>query len=68
MENATTLQQLFNEVKKLRDLQKKFWNSKAQNELQQDYKKKLLIKCKEQEHKVDMKIMEIEDIQQQLAL
>ena len=68
MENATTLSRLYHEVKKLRELQKRYWTQHNNNDAILDYKKKLLIMCKQQESIVDKCIQEVEDIQQDLAL
>jgi len=68
MQTDTSLTNLYLEVKKLRELQKRYWTSKAQNELQEEYKRRLLIECKKQESVVDQCIHEVENIQQHLAL
>lgn len=60
--------QLLQQIKKVRELQKRFWTSRAQNDLQQEYKRKLMIECKRQEAILDKLLTDIDAIQQFLAL
>lgn len=54
------MEEFFVTVKKVRDLQKRFWYSKAVNEDQQDYKRKLLEMCKKEEAALDNLIKSLE--------
>lgn len=62
------MEEFLNQVKKVRDLQKRYYYSKAKNEMQQEYKRKLLHECKRQEQALDSLIEIIEDTQVELDL
>jgi len=63
-----TQEKLIQAVIKMRQLQRRYWSSKAQNEMQVDYKRKLMIECKVAEKAVDVLLLELNAVQADLAL
>lgn len=67
-DNRLLHEKLISEVRKMRELQKRYWSSQPKNDLQAEYKRKLLIQSKMQEQVVDNFIVEISAEQISLGL
>ncbi len=67
-DNRLLHEKLISEVRKMRELQKRYWSSQQKNDLQAEYKRKLLIQSKMQEQVVDNFIVEISAEQISLGL